>query len=172
MLDLGYLELGYCSLVCFISFVYTDTLLTHLELTTPILASSAFLFISLWIQCTCIAQDLQVFRDQRWSKRSLGSQSPLSLGDFPDSSAHRILEPQIQVLFSPLYLHFKCYSLSWFPIPHPPASASMRVLPHPLTSRPCILHWGVEPSQDQGPLLPLMTNKAMLCYTCTHWLVV
>ena len=26
------------------------------------------------------------------------------------------------------------------------------------------LHWGIEPSQDQGPLLPFMPNKAILCY--------
>ena len=29
------------------------------------------------------------------------------------------------------------------------------------------LHWGMEPSQDQRPLLPLMTNKAILCYICS-----
>lgn len=29
------------------------------------------------------------------------------------------------------------------------------------------LHWGIEPPQHQGPLLPLMPNKAMLCYTCS-----
>jgi hypothetical protein len=29
------------------------------------------------------------------------------------------------------------------------------------------LHWGIEPSQDQGPLLPLMPNKAILCYICS-----
>jgi hypothetical protein len=26
------------------------------------------------------------------------------------------------------------------------------------------LHWGTKPSRDQGPLLPLMPNKAILCY--------
>ena len=34
---------------------------------------------------------------------------------------------------------------------------------------PCLgipLHWGIEPSQDQGPLLPLMSNKAIFCYIC------
>jgi hypothetical protein len=39
---------------------------------------------------------------------------------------------------------------------------------HPLlppASHPRIpLHWGIEPSQDQGPLLPFMPNKAILCY--------
>ena len=28
------------------------------------------------------------------------------------------------------------------------------------------LHWGIEPSQTQGPLLPLMSNKAIICYIC------
>jgi hypothetical protein len=33
---------------------------------------------------------------------------------------------------------------------------------------PCLgipLYWGIEPSQDQGSL-PLMSNKAVLCYIC------
>ena len=25
-------------------------------------------------------------------------------------------------------------------------------------------HWGTEPSQEQGPLLPLVTDKTILCY--------
>jgi hypothetical protein len=29
------------------------------------------------------------------------------------------------------------------------------------------LHWVIEPLQDQGPLLPLMTIKAILCYICS-----
>ena len=29
------------------------------------------------------------------------------------------------------------------------------------------LHLGIKPSQDQGPLLPLMSNKATLCYICS-----
>jgi hypothetical protein len=39
---------------------------------------------------------------------------------------------------------------------------------HPLPPLcPGILtHWGIEPSQEQGPLLPLMPNKAILCYIC------
>jgi hypothetical protein len=35
--------------------------------------------------------------------------------------------------------------------------------PHPLIH----LHWGIEPSQDQGPLIPLMPDKAILCYICS-----
>jgi hypothetical protein len=33
------------------------------------------------------------------------------------------------------------------------------------------LYWGIKPSQDQTPLLPLMSNKAILCYICIwiHW---
>jgi hypothetical protein len=45
--------------------------------------------------------------------------------------------------------------------PHSPCSPT-----HPFLL-PCSdipLHWGIELSQDQGPLLPLMTNKAILCY--------
>jgi hypothetical protein len=30
-----------------------------------------------------------------------------------------------------------------------------------------LLHWGIESSQDQGPLLSMMTNKAILCYICS-----
>ena len=29
------------------------------------------------------------------------------------------------------------------------------------------IHWGIKPSQDQGPLLPLLPNKAILCYICS-----
>jgi hypothetical protein len=44
------------------------------------------------------------------------------------------------------------------PLTHP--------LPPPYTQIP--LHWGIYPSQDQGPLLPLTPNKAILCYIC-NW---
>jgi hypothetical protein len=39
---------------------------------------------------------------------------------------------------------------------------------HPLPpSSPGIpLHWGIESSQAQGPLLPLMFNKANICHIC------
>jgi hypothetical protein len=49
------------------------------------------------------------------------------------------------------------------PYPIPPPPSSMTVLPiHPVIT----LHWGIEPSQDQEPLLPLMPNKDTLCYIC------
>ena len=44
------------------------------------------------------------------------------------------------------------------PYPIPPPPASMRVCP------PIPLYWGIEPSWNQGPLLPLMPGKAILCY--------
>jgi hypothetical protein len=77
-----------------------------------------------------------------------------------------------------LYLHFKCCSFSWFPphclethYPILPPPASMRVLPtHSLP--PPTLEFpytgaSIELSQDQGPLLPLMPNKAILCFMCS-----
>jgi hypothetical protein len=66
-----------------------------------------------------------------------------------------------------LYLYFKYYPLSWFPIQKPPSLSPSPCSPsHPLLlPGPGIpLHWGIETSQDQGPLLPLMTDKAILCY--------
>jgi hypothetical protein len=69
-----------------------------------------------------------------------------------------------------LYLHFKCYLLSWFPLQKPVSPPLFPCSPtHPLLlPGPGIpLYWGLEPSQDQGPLLPLMINKAILCYICS-----
>ena len=53
--------------------------------------------------------------------------------------------------------------------------------PYPIPRFPCLptypilfpcpdipLHWGIEPLQDQGSLLPLMSDKAILCYIC-NW---
>jgi hypothetical protein len=49
----------------------------------------------------------------------------------------------------------------------------MRVLPHLPIHSPTLsslssipLHWGIKHSQAQGPLLPLMSNKAILCHIC------
>jgi hypothetical protein len=40
---------------------------------------------------------------------------------------------------------------------------------HPLllTCSGIPLHWDIEPLQDQGPLLPLLTNKTIFCCTCS-----
>jgi len=56
-------------------------------------------------------------------------------------------------------------------IPHliPPPLCLLRVLPHPLSPHhPSIpLWWSIKPTQDQGPLFPLMPDKAILCNTCS-----
>jgi hypothetical protein len=39
--------------------------------------------------------------------------------------------------------------------------------PFPLPGPGIPLYWGIEPSQDQGPFLPLMSDKAILCYICS-----
>jgi hypothetical protein len=56
------------------------------------------------------------------------------------------------------------------PSSHLSSSASMRVLP-PLTHLPTLVlsHWGIEHPQAQGPLLPLMINKAILCHICAPY---
>jgi hypothetical protein len=76
-----------------------------------------------------------------------------------------------------IYLHVKRFppflvsppehTYTFLPLP-----ASRLVFPHTPTHPllppcPCILLcWGVDPSQDQRTLLPLMSNKAILCYIC------
>ena len=69
-----------------------------------------------------------------------------------------------------LYLHFKFYPLSSFPLPkHPIPFLSSCSLTHPFPL-PCPgipLNWGIEPSQDQGPLLSLISHKSILCYICS-----
>jgi hypothetical protein len=69
------------------------------------------------------------------------------------------------------YLHLKCYALSRTPLqkppmPSPPLPVSMKVLPNPpIHSCPGIpLYWGIEPHQTQELLLPLVSNKAILCH--------
>jgi len=60
--------------------------------------------------------------------------------------------------------------LSGVPLSFPLPPASIRLFPHPLPpiSHPGFpLHGRIEPSQDQGFLLPLMPDKAILCYICS-----
>jgi hypothetical protein len=57
------------------------------------------------------------------------------------------------------------------PLSHPSSPASMRVLPHPPT--PTFLPWhsstlGHPTPSDLGLLLPLMSNKAILCHICSQ----
>jgi hypothetical protein len=60
-----------------------------------------------------------------------------------------------------LYLHFKYYPLSWFPLQKYLMPSPLPLLPNPPTPIPgpaIPLYWSIDPSQDVGPLLPLMTN--------------
>jgi hypothetical protein len=56
-----------------------------------------------------------------------------------------------------------------FAIPLPIPSVSMRVLPHllPLLLPSVPLWWGIDASQDQGHILPLMPGKTILYYICS-----
>ena len=55
-------------------------------------------------------------------------------------------------------------SLSSFPLRKPPIPYLLTNLPTLLPCPGISLHWGIEPSQDRGSLLPLMSDKAILCY--------
>lgn len=64
------------------------------------------------------------------------------------------------------------------PLSHPTSSCFYEGAPSPtyplLPPHPSIpLHWCIKLSQDQGPLLPLMPNEAILCYigSWSHWLL-
>ena len=51
------------------------------------------------------------------------------------------------------------------PLPCPYEGAPLTCpLPPPDPGIP--LHWGIESSQDQGPLFPLIQDKAILCFIC------
>jgi len=67
---------------------------------------------------------------------------------------------------------FPCFH-SGNPLSHPPSPCfyedvlppTYRLLPpHPGIS----LLWSIKPSQNQGPLLPLMSEKPIFCYIC-YW---
>ena len=55
-----------------------------------------------------------------------------------------------------LLSHLPFFYEGFSPLTHP--------LPNPHSQIP--LHWGIEPSQNQGPLLPWLTDKAILFYIC------
>ena len=54
------------------------------------------------------------------------------------------------------------------PPPSPTSSPCSLTYPLPLPCPGIPLHWGIKPSQNQGPLLPLMYNRSILCYIC-NW---
>jgi hypothetical protein len=56
-----------------------------------------------------------------------------------------------------------------YPIPSIPGfyeGATPTTHPLQLSCPQIPLHWVIEPSQDQGPLLPLMPERAIFCYIC------
>jgi hypothetical protein len=63
-----------------------------------------------------------------------------------------------------IYLYFKCYPRSWFPLHNSPTLYPLLLLlwgcsptyPLPPHHFDIPLHWGIKPSQDQWLLLPLM----------------
>ena len=76
------------------------------------------------------------------------------------------------------FLFYQIFSLFTFQMLSP-FLASPQKISFPLPASPCSpthplllpgpgipLCWGIEPSQDQGPLLPLMTDQANLCNIC------
>jgi hypothetical protein len=75
-----------------------------------------------------------------------------------------------------VYVHFKFYPPSQYPLQNTPSRTPFPCL-HEGTSMPThlllphcpsiTLHWGNNPLQDQGLPLPLMRDKAILCYLCS-----
>ena len=74
------------------------------------------------------------------------------------------------------YLHFKCCPPSLCPLPNPlipsPSPLPLRggtppthTLQHQPSTIP--LHWDIKPPQNQRSPLPLIPDKAVLCYICT-----
>jgi hypothetical protein len=90
---------------------------------------------------------------------------------FPLDNLHFLFLNIIEIMALFFYL-FTLHILSPFlffppqtPLPNLPLPASMKVFP---PHQPSIsLHLGIEPPQDQGSPLPLMPNKAILCYICS-----
>jgi hypothetical protein len=55
------------------------------------------------------------------------------------------------------------------PLSHPPASVRVLLTPFTDSCFPIQVfpYWGIEPSQNQRPLLSLMFYKVILCYICS-----
>jgi hypothetical protein len=53
------------------------------------------------------------------------------------------------------------HSPYFYEVAHPPIQP---ILPHGTDNH---LHWDIESSHDQGPLLPMMQDIITLCYICT-----
>jgi hypothetical protein len=71
-----------------------------------------------------------------------------------------------------IYLHFKCYPFPSFPStnllsPPPPLCFYEGAPPLPPHHPTIPLPWGIQPPQNEGSPLPLMPDKAILCYICS-----
>jgi hypothetical protein len=98
-------------------------------------------------------------------------------------SAHK--RPHFIIIF--IFYYFYCiFSLFTFQM-FSPFQDSPSEPPYPIPPSPCLfedapppihpllfafsgipLHWGIEHPQAQGPPLPLMSNKAILCHICSQ----
>ena len=95
---------------------------------------------------------------------------------FTSSKCQYVISSNVFEYF--MYFHFNCYHVILFscfpsgtPLHPPPTSQKMLPLPPThfhLPAHPLIpLHWSIKPSQDQGSLLPLMSENAILCSICS-----
>jgi hypothetical protein len=57
-----------------------------------------------------------------------------------------------------IYLYFKSYPLSWYPLQKPPSPPLLPNPPSPIPGPGIPLYRSIESSQDLGPVLPLMTD--------------
>jgi hypothetical protein len=87
----------------------------------------------------------------------------------------------VSFLLDIFFIYISCYLLTLFPSKYSVSHLPSPCLPtHPLLLLVpgILLHWGIEHSQNQGPLFPLMTNKAIYVAgsmgpsMCNLWLVV
>jgi hypothetical protein len=95
----------------------------------------------------------------------------------PDCSVKKV-----KIVFYSIFYLFTFQMVSQFPIlptqkspSHSPSTCFYEGVTTSLLP-PCPhipLHWGIKPSQDQGSLLPLMPNKAILCLVpgSSGWLI-
>ena len=77
------------------------------------------------------------------------------------------LLPLFYQIFSLFILQMLSHSLVSPPKIHYPLPL-LPNLPTPIPGPGIPLYWDIEPSQDQGPHLPLMTDQAILCYICSQ----
>jgi hypothetical protein len=88
---------------------------------------------------------------------------------------HYLFKPPHLLISYSFFIRYFIYISNAIPFPgfpseiplSPPYSPCSPTHTLPLPGPGTPLHWGIEPSQDQGPLLSLMTYKDILCYICS-----